>query len=358
MPRVNGIYSLPPSYKAVSGQTIRTEQHNPPLEDIAAALTASLPRDGSAAMTGNLPMGANKITGIAAATNNGDVPRYDQVTRRSDFLASLATRNLVAGHIPFASDDNVAGSFLSSSYARGLMASTSQATFLAAIGFPAATEYGRFFVSLGTPLAARNHIGLDGVNVVAGAGLSGGGAMNQSRTINLNLPLLAFKGVASAPNVPIMDMDDNTQGRVGPGGFKTLFGVADVATTISAGAGLTGGGNLGSNMAIAMGQPSSITASTTNSASGNTHTHNLPAAEFRIMVATYLAAGQEGEYAFASWSGTGSVLFGNTVAGSTLVPAGERGANTSRAPNPLSGTWRCLGFVGESNTCTLWKRIS
>lgn len=79
MPRVNGNYSLPPSYRATSGQTIRTEQHNPPLEDIAQALTDSLPRDGSAPMIGNLAMGGRRITNLRAGTASSDALRRDQV---------------------------------------------------------------------------------------------------------------------------------------------------------------------------------------------------------------------------------------------------------------------------------------
>jgi microcystin-dependent protein len=54
MPSSNGVYSLPPGYLAVTGATIQASQHNPPFEDVAAALTARLSRDGTAAMTGPL----------------------------------------------------------------------------------------------------------------------------------------------------------------------------------------------------------------------------------------------------------------------------------------------------------------
>lgn len=55
MPRnSSGIYSLPDGYKAETGTTILASQHNPPLEDVAAALTGSLPRNGSSPMTGVL----------------------------------------------------------------------------------------------------------------------------------------------------------------------------------------------------------------------------------------------------------------------------------------------------------------
>jgi hypothetical protein len=69
MPRDgNGTYSLPAGYEAITGQTIEASQHNPPLEDIRDALTASLPRNGAAPMTGALAMGSNAITGVAGIT--------------------------------------------------------------------------------------------------------------------------------------------------------------------------------------------------------------------------------------------------------------------------------------------------
>lgn len=63
MPSSNGVYSLPPGYLAVTGATIQASQHNPPLEDIAAALTLRLSRDGTAPMTGPL----QHVDGSAAA---------------------------------------------------------------------------------------------------------------------------------------------------------------------------------------------------------------------------------------------------------------------------------------------------
>lgn len=72
MPRSNGVFSLLPIYQATPGTTIRSEQHNAPLEDIANALTGSLPRDGSAPMQANLQMGGRKVTGLGAPTAAGD----------------------------------------------------------------------------------------------------------------------------------------------------------------------------------------------------------------------------------------------------------------------------------------------
>ena len=80
MPRdSNGVYSLPTGYLAVSGEDILPEQHNAPLQDIATALTGSLPRNGSAAMTANLPMGGFKVTNAANGTAASDLATKGQL---------------------------------------------------------------------------------------------------------------------------------------------------------------------------------------------------------------------------------------------------------------------------------------
>src|SRR6185312_3083116 len=71
MPSANGVYTLPTGYLAVTGQTIQASQHNPPLEDIAAALTARVSRDGTAAMTGALKL-ADGTVGAPGLTFNSD----------------------------------------------------------------------------------------------------------------------------------------------------------------------------------------------------------------------------------------------------------------------------------------------
>lgn len=75
----NGVFTLVPSYRATSGQTIRTEQHNPPLEDIAQGLTDRMMRNGTTPMTANLPMGGRKVTGMAPATAAGDAVNFGQL---------------------------------------------------------------------------------------------------------------------------------------------------------------------------------------------------------------------------------------------------------------------------------------
>jgi microcystin-dependent protein len=66
MPSANGVYSLPPGYLAVTGATILASQHNPIFEDVAAALTLRLSRDGTAPMTGAVQLSSGTVTAPGA----------------------------------------------------------------------------------------------------------------------------------------------------------------------------------------------------------------------------------------------------------------------------------------------------
>ncbi len=137
MPRAGGIYSLIASYLAVPNATIDVVQHNPVLEDIAQALTDSLPRDGSAAMTGNLNMGAKKLTNLAAATNPGDAPRKDQVQPVDANLTALAGLTAAANKLPYFTGASAAAVTDLTAFARTLLDDADAATMrgtLAAVG--------------------------------------------------------------------------------------------------------------------------------------------------------------------------------------------------------------------------------
>ncbi len=80
MPRtIDGNYSLPAGTIVTSGETIRIAQHNPAMQDIAAALTASLSRTGQGAMQAPLNMGGYRVTGAANGTANTDVVTVGQI---------------------------------------------------------------------------------------------------------------------------------------------------------------------------------------------------------------------------------------------------------------------------------------
>lgn len=77
----SGNYALPNGYLAVTGEIIEASQHNPPLEDLAAAMSARLPRNGSAPMTSPLKASAGSASApsltFAAGTTSGLYPRAD-----------------------------------------------------------------------------------------------------------------------------------------------------------------------------------------------------------------------------------------------------------------------------------------
>lgn len=74
-----GVYTLPPSYKVNNGDTSDANQHNPPFEDIAAALTERLCRDGRTSWTGNQNANGHKLTNLAPGTNPGDALTVDGI---------------------------------------------------------------------------------------------------------------------------------------------------------------------------------------------------------------------------------------------------------------------------------------
>lgn len=64
----NGIYSLPAGSTAVTNTTIESAPYNTLINDIATALTNSLPRNGAAAMTGTLNGTSASFSGTVTAT--------------------------------------------------------------------------------------------------------------------------------------------------------------------------------------------------------------------------------------------------------------------------------------------------
>lgn len=90
----NGNYSLPPGYLGVPGQTILAQQHNAPLEDIAAALSQVVLRSGVSPFSGNQSMAGFKITNAADGAADGD---YVNMSQLNDVIAQI---NAVAASIP------------------------------------------------------------------------------------------------------------------------------------------------------------------------------------------------------------------------------------------------------------------
>lgn len=75
----SGTYSLPSGNPVTTGTTISSTTHNDTLSDIATALTNSLAKDGQTTPTADIPLGSNKITGLASATVVTDAAQFGQV---------------------------------------------------------------------------------------------------------------------------------------------------------------------------------------------------------------------------------------------------------------------------------------
>lgn len=77
--QANGTYLQPANTAAVSGQTISSTAFNTLITDIGTEITNSVDRGGRSAMTANLPMGGNKVTGAADPTVATDLTTKNYV---------------------------------------------------------------------------------------------------------------------------------------------------------------------------------------------------------------------------------------------------------------------------------------
>jgi microcystin-dependent protein len=86
---VSGNYSLPPSYFVQDGDTVLPEQHNPPFEDVASALSNRLHKDGRTLWTGNQNANGNKLIGLADGVGLQDAATVKQAVAASTPIGSV-----------------------------------------------------------------------------------------------------------------------------------------------------------------------------------------------------------------------------------------------------------------------------
>lgn len=72
MPRSGGTYSLPAGNPVSSGSVASSSVMNTTLDDLGDEITNSIPRDGTAPPTANIPFATFKITGLGDATADTD----------------------------------------------------------------------------------------------------------------------------------------------------------------------------------------------------------------------------------------------------------------------------------------------
>mgnify|MGYP001249956246 CR=1 FL=1 len=86
---VSGNYSLPPSYFVQDGDTVLPEQHNPPFEDVASAMSNRIHKDGRTLWTGNQNANGHKITGLANGVALTDAANVGQAVAASTPIGSV-----------------------------------------------------------------------------------------------------------------------------------------------------------------------------------------------------------------------------------------------------------------------------
>jgi microcystin-dependent protein len=97
----SGNYTLSPGYLAVTGQTIQPSQHNPPLEDIASAMTARLSRSGVAPMTGPLKTITGSAGTPAISPNNNPAIGIYWTSTGIAFAGTVAGVRFIGELIPY-----------------------------------------------------------------------------------------------------------------------------------------------------------------------------------------------------------------------------------------------------------------
>jgi hypothetical protein len=184
MPRNSGTYTLPAGNPVVSGTAISSTVQNNTMNDIGNEITNSIPRDGSAPPTNNIPMGNFKITGIGAGTLAADVPQLQQIqSGLSSYLTAVSGTNAIIGTLSSpALSAYVAGNvFVFTSTGTNTGAATIN---INAIGAKTINKDGAALVA-GDIVSGRSYeIIYDGTNfnLISGAGINSSSIQNQTYT--------------------------------------------------------------------------------------------------------------------------------------------------------------------------------
>jgi hypothetical protein len=124
----SGTYSLPVGNPVVTGTTISSTWANNTLTDIATALTGSLAADGQTTATGNLKMGANRITGLADGIASTDAATVSQVSAFTTVGTAILKGNGTGGIGNATAGTDYCGATTGSTVLKGSSGSTAVAT--------------------------------------------------------------------------------------------------------------------------------------------------------------------------------------------------------------------------------------
>ena len=161
----------------------------------------------------------------------------------------------------------------------------------------------------------------------------------------------AIKQYATTTSSGVLEIADNTETITGtdtsravvPSGLKAAMTDRDVL----AGNGLTGGGNLGSDVTITLGTPSTITDVSTNNVTGTTHTHAITAASttakgvIEIATSAETITGSDTARAIVPSGLQAKLADIDIIAGNGLITGGNLGSDVTLnmgTPSTITGT--------------------
>lgn len=103
--------------------------------------------------------------------------------------------------------------------------------------------------------------------IIAGNGMSGGGALDSNRTLTLGTPSAITKDSTNSVSATSHTHQLSVS--------AADIGAAPATSSIVAGNGLTGGGTLASSRTLTLGTPGTLTAATSNAVQASSHTHAI-----------------------------------------------------------------------------------
>lgn len=318
------------------------------LATFTAAGRALVDDADAAAQRGTLGLGSlatlNSVnngnwSGTALAVANGGTGATDAATARSNLGANSAS-NLTTGTLP---DARLSGAYsgITTLSTTGLMTVTTAGEVLRLNGPLAADDPYISFYAGGVRQAYLQH--------VDGTGNNG---------------FRMYNDIATGGDTQLVLRNTGGTGGLAYGVGATFYDVwhsgnitpVPTSRTVTAGNGMTGGGALSANIAVALGTPSSITNSTGNTLTATSHTHALgfTAAEVYTGTVALEANLPVGHVIFSSLAdrpllnSTGTVR----ISGDTQYTNGATGT-------VLLGTWRHRGgFTSDGDRFGIFQRVA